>query len=513
MTFSRRDFLKTGAAGAALAAAPNALSATPKRGGVVRVGFGSGSTTDSLDPGPTDSTFMQVGLFGALHNALTEITPDGDIVGELAEEWEASPDARVWTFRLRRGVEFHNGRAMEAKDVIASFNHHRGKDSTSAAKSILAPIKEIRADGKHTVVFELETGNADFPFITNDYHIVIAPAEADGKVDWTKGVGAGPFKLDEFEPGVRMNFSRHPNYWKSGLPYFDGLRILALKDSAARTNALVTGEVDVINRVEPKTAARVGAISGVELLAVAGTQHYTIPMHTDVSPYSDNNVRLALKYAIDREAMMQTVSRGYGSLWNDHPIAPSNRYFNKDIPQRKYDPDRAKFYLKQAGLSSLNVELSAADAAFAGAVDAGVLFKEHAAKAGININILRESDDGYWSNVWLVKPFVFCYWSGRPTEDWMFTTAYAEGAEWNDTNLSHPRFNQLLTEARAELNDSLRREMYYEMQQILHDEGGTIIPMGANYINALKGGVMHPAKVAGNWDFDGFKATERWWMA
>ena len=479
----------------------------------LRIGLGSGSTTDTLDPGPTDSTFMQVGLFGALHNALTEITPDGEITGELAESFEASPDARVWTFRLRDGVEFHNGRTLEAKDVVASFNHHRGEDSASAAKSILNDVKDIRADGKRVVVFELEAGNADFPFITNDYHIVIGPAEADGRVDWQKGIGAGPFKLDSFEPGVRMNFTRHANYWKNGLPYFDGVRLLALKDSSARTNALVTGEVDVINRVEPKTADRVGASSGVELLAIAGTQHYTIPMFTDVAPFNDNNVRLALKYALDREAMMQTISRGYGSLWNDHPIAPSNRYFNRDLPQRKYDPDRAKFHLKEAGLSSLQVDLSAADAAFAGAVDAGVLFKEHAAKAGININVVRESDDGYWSNVWLVKPFVFCYWSGRPTEDWMFTTAYQAGAEWNDTHFNHPRFEKLLVDARAELNDELRRAMYYEMQEILHNDGGTIIPMGANYIMALKGGVTHPAKVAGNWDLDGFKAPERWWMA
>jgi len=210
--------------------------------------------------------------------------------------------------------------------------------------------------------------------------------------------------------------------------------------------------------------------------------------------------------------MVKLILRGYGSLGNDHPIAPVNRYHAANLPQRKYDPDKAKFHLKKAGLSGHTFKLHAADAAFGGAVDTAVLFKEHAAKAGINIEVVREPNDGYWSNVWLKKSWCTCYWSGRPTEDMMFSTAYAADAKWNDTFWKNDRFNQLLKAARAELDDAKRREMYGECQKIVRDEGGVIVPMFADYVEASSD-KLHHGKVAGNWELDGQKLPERWWFA
>nr|NIS43658.1 peptide ABC transporter substrate-binding protein [Desulfuromonadales bacterium] len=105
-------------------------------------------------------------------------------------------------------------------------------------------------------------------------------------------------------------------------------------DPAARQNALVTGEVDLIDRVDLKTAHLLKRNPGVEVESTTGTQHYTFPMRTDTAPFDDVNVRLALKYAVDREALLQTVLKGFGQLGNDTPIAPANRYFNSDMPQR-----------------------------------------------------------------------------------------------------------------------------------------------------------------------------------
>ncbi|MBM3572345.1 MAG: peptide ABC transporter substrate-binding protein, partial [Alphaproteobacteria bacterium] len=201
-----------------------------------------------------------------------------------------------------------------------------------------------------------------------------------------------------------------------------------ISDIAARMNALATGQVDTINRPDVKTLALLQRNKDIAVDEVTGTQHYTMPMFTDVAPFTDNNVRLALKFAIDRNAMVQTIFHGRGRPGNDSPITPADTYFDETVKPRAYDPDKAKFHLRQAGLSSLKVDLSAADAAFAGAVDTAVLFKEHAAKAGIEINLIREPNEGYWSNVWTKKPFVMCFWAGRPTEDWMFSRVYAKGA-------------------------------------------------------------------------------------
>ncbi|MDJ0896068.1 MAG: ABC transporter substrate-binding protein [Alphaproteobacteria bacterium] len=513
---SRRDFMAKAAALGVAAGTASALwtgavqAATPKKGGTFRVGLGHGSTTDSLDPATYENLYMQV-LGGAVFNKLTEVGNDGQLKPELAESWDVSDDARVWTFNLRSGVEFHNGKTLDAEDVVLSFQHHMGEDSKSAAKAIVAAITEVKADGKGKVVFTLESGNADFPFIVSDYHLAILPAEG-GAINPTSGIGTGGYSLENHEPGVRTALKRQANYWKSGVAHFDSAEMLSIIDVAARTNALTTGDIDAMDRVDLKTAHLLKRKKEVRLEEVSGTQHYTFAMHTDTPPYDNQDVRLALKYAIDREALVKTILRGHGVVGNDHPIGLSNRYHASDLPQRAYDPDKAKFHLKQAGLSSLKVDLSAADAAFAGAVDAAVLYKEHAAKAGIEINVVREPNDGYWSNVWLKKPWCAVYWGGRPTEDWMFSTAYAKGVPWNDTRWDHVKFNELLVQARSELDDAKRRQMYFEMQKIVSDEGGVVIPMFANYVMGVSQKVEH-AKLGANWSMDGFRCIERWWFA
>jgi peptide/nickel transport system substrate-binding protein len=511
----RRDFL-AGATALGLSAVaaqsllPGTARAAAKKGGRFRCGLAEGGTTDSLDPQTYTDIYMISAGF-ATHNTLTEINPAGELVGDITEGWDASDDAKEWTFTLRKGVEFSNGKTMTAQDVIASLNHHRGEDSKSAAKSNVDPIADLKADGDHTVVFELNAGNADFPFLMADYHLLIMP-EVDGKADWQNYVGTGGYVLDSFEAGVRTLLKRNPNYWKEGRAHFDELELLVIGDVSARQNAVATGEVDVISRCDLKTVHLLARRPGVRVEEETGFLHYTAPMNTRVAPFDNNDVRLALKYAVDREQLLEKILKGHGTLGNDHPIAPSVPY-HADLEQRVYDPDKAKFHLKQAGLDSLTVDFSAADAAFAGAVDGAVLMKEHAAPAGIDINILREPNDGYWSNVWMKKPWVACYWGGRPTQDWMFSQAYAEGANWNDTYWSHERFNKLLLEGRGELNATKRADIYREMQQILRDEGGVVVWAFANYVYAMSDKVQHGPDVAANWELDGGRYTERWWFA
>jgi peptide/nickel transport system substrate-binding protein len=257
---NRREFIQTAlAAGFTVAAAEamfaSAARAEGKRGGVFRVGLGGASTTDTLDPATYISTTTQIAYSSGVHNQLVEFMPDGTVKPELAESIEASPDAKTWTFKLRPGVEFHNGKTLTADDVIASINHHRGEESKSAMKPLLAPVREIRADGPQTVVVTLEAGNADFPFLMNDYHMPIMPAK-DGKADWQSGVGAGAYRLAKNDPGVRIELTRNPNYYKPDRGWFDECVVLGIADAAARQAALQAGDVDAINDVDRKTAGQ-----------------------------------------------------------------------------------------------------------------------------------------------------------------------------------------------------------------------------------------------------------------
>jgi peptide/nickel transport system substrate-binding protein len=513
---SRRRFLEGSAAlGISLAAASRvsapARAASPNKGGHAKFGFDSGSTSDSLDPVTFDSVFNQTLGYGTLRNSLTEITNDNKLGPELAESWEASDDAAEWTFKIRRDVEFHNGKALTVDDVVASINYNRGDDTKSPAKSLLENVEEVRADGPDRVIFKLASGNADFPYFLSDYVLCILPSQ-DGKVDAVSGVGTGPYVLAEFEPGVRAIAERNPNYFKQDRAHFDSVEFLSLKDVTARTNALQTGEVHMMNRCDLKTVHLLERSPEIDVHQVTGLQHYTMPMNTTEAPFDDNNVRLALKYAIDRERLLQTVLRGYGKVGNDQPIAPANEFYAEDLEQRAYDPDKARFHLKQAGLDSLSVRLSAADAAFPGAVDAAVLYRENAAKAGIDIEVVREPNDGYWSNVWMKKPWCMSYWAGRPTASQMFQTAFAADAPWNEAFWRNETFNKLLVEARTTLDPKKRAEMYREMQILVRDDGGVVIPLFASYVGASNTSLAHDS-LGGNYDMDGLKIAERWWFA
>lgn len=514
---SRREFMtRMAALGLTAAVSPMLLAtpvkaATPKKGGRLRLGMAGGSTTDSLDPA-TMTDAMAYNINWQIRNCLVEINAKGHPIPELAESWESSPDAIKWVFKLRKGVEFHNAKTMKAEDVAASINWHRGKDSKSAAKGIVDPIANIKIDDDYTLVFMLKEGNADFPYILSDPHLTIVPAGTSGS-DWEKGIGTGGYMLISYAPGYNALTKRNPNYWKEGRAHFDEVETIGISDVTSRVVALNRKQIDAMNRFELKLTHLLPKARHIQIINVTGTKHYTLPMLTDREPFNNKEVRLAMKYAIDREQLLEKILRGYGSLGNDHPIAPNQKYCASELPQRTYDPDKARFYMKKSGMLDYSFSLHTAKRSWPGtnASAAALLYKEHAARAGITIEVIVEPDDGYWSNVWMKKPWVTCYWSGRATADWMFATAYAEDAAWNDTFWKHARFNKLLKQARAELDEKKRYELYVECQRIVRDEGAVIIPLFANNIEAASQKLRFE-NVAGNWEMDGHRSAERWWF-
>ncbi|MGE0210379.1 MAG: ABC transporter substrate-binding protein [Parvibaculaceae bacterium] len=514
---TRREFMQLAlASGLTLPAASalfvKAARSQPRKGGVLRLAIGQGATTDTLDPATYADQYTGSTLWGALSNSLTEIDAQGNVIGDLAESFEPADGAKRWVFRLRSGVTFHSGKTVTPDDVVASIRHHMGEGSKSAAASLVTNVTDIKADGPDTVLFELNAGNADFPYYMSDYHVPIMPAGADGKADWQSGDRTGPYTLKTFEPGVKSAFSRYEGYFKAQRAHFDRIEALVIADIAARTNALTSGEVDYMDRCDLKTLHLLKRNAGIAISEVTGYGHYVFPMQVTVAPFDNVDVRTALKYSIDREDILKKVFLGYGTVGNDNPIPPSVKFAVDPEPKHIYDPDKARSLIKKAGFDTLKVDLSTAETAFAGSVDAALLWREHAAKAGIDINVVREANDGYWDNVWMKKPFVGGYWGGRPTCDWMFTAVYAADTPWNETQWKNPRFNELLVAARSETDDVTRAGMYGEMQQLVHDDGGLVNVMFTKFVDAHSARLAHD-EVAANWPLDGMKIAERWWFA
>jgi peptide/nickel transport system substrate-binding protein len=481
----RRAFIGRLSAGTALATLALGLGAereglaaeTPKRGGHLLVGTDGASTTDSLDPQTYLGAFSPFVGF-QLYDTLTDVNEHGELVPELAQSWEARPGAKEWILKIRSGVTFHNGKTLTAEDVVYSLNLHRGSNSKSAAKAYLAPVTEIKATGPLEVTVVLDSGNADVPYIMTDYHLCIMP---DGAKP-TAGVGTGPFVYDSYEPGVRARTHRNANFWQAGLPYVDSVETIAINDPVARSSALLSGSIHLMNRVNPKVAAAFEKNPHLQLFNVSAAAHYCFPMRCDTAPFNDNNVRLALKSAIDRENIVKAVLKGYGRIGNDQPIPSFDPAFASDLPQRTYDPDKARFYMKSAGYDG-PIDLHVSEGAFDGSVEAAEVYQVDAAKAGIRINVVREPADGYWSNVWMKKGFCASFWSGRPTADLMFSICYKSDAPWNESFWKNPKFDQLLIAARAELDRGKRNQIYRDMQHTVHDESGELIPMFNNFLD------------------------------
>ena len=513
----RRDFMRFAvAAGMTIPLASGlwtseVAAATPKKGGKFRVGVHDVNTSDTFDPG----TYQSVGMIQLAHahrSYLTEITSENTLGPDMADSWSATPDAKTWTFELNKNATFHNGNKFTSKDAVASLNHHRGENSTSAAAALLSAVTDIKAKGDHAIVIELNQGFADLPFVMTDYHLAICPANDDGTLAWQDGMGAGPYKIVEHKPGISTNLVRHDGWHREGA-YFDEVEMLGLNDPNARQTALITGDVDAITSVDLKTMALMARNKNLVVENVPSGSAITLPMFCDVAPFDNVDVRLALKYAVDRDDLVEKIMFGTATVANDYHVSPGMPYAPTDIPQRPYDPDKAKFHLKKAGVSSLNVDLSAADSILGGAVDMCVLYSEHAKKAGININVVREANDGYWSDVWLKKPWVFVKWGARPTPDQMFTLAYKDDAPWNESHWQNKRFNELLLQAKAELDDTKRAAQYREMCQIASDDGGTVIPFFANFVYARSKKVAHGPNLASAWELDGGRGYHRWWFA
>ncbi len=509
----RREFLgRAMAGGVTLVAATALYSGTaaaqePKRGGHLKLGIGGGASTDTLDPAGYSGSFNFL-VGHSWGDTLVESHPEtGEALPNLAQSWEPSADASVWRFKIRQDVKFHDGTPMTTADCVATLRRHADEKSQSGAMGLLSSLKTIEEDGGDLLI-TLSAPDADLPLILTDYHLMIQPkggAEAPAAA-----IGTGPYKLTNYQAGVRAAFEKNSDDWRSDRGFVDSFEMLAMNDATARVAALSSGQIDFIDMVDAKTVPLLQRAPTVQILTSKGKGFYAFLMHCDTAPFDNNDLRLALKYAIDREAMLNQILGGYGSIGNDFPVNNAYALFPEGIEQRVYDPDKAKFHYEKSGHSGA-IQLRTSNAAFPGAVDATVLFQQNAAAAGIQLDVRREPDDGYWTNVWNVQPFCASYWGGRPTQDSRYSTNYVSTAEWNDTRFKRPDFDKLVLQARGELDQEKRKELYRQIAMIQRDEGGTILPVFNDYINAGSKRLQGFVPDIGN-DLSNGKLASRVWL-
>lgn len=505
---TRRGALASGLAGAGLWALPPGSSAVaaPRRGGSIRVAAQSTSTADTLDPAKGALSTDYVRHF-MLYSGLTRTGADLIPRPSLAETIE-STDRITWSIALRRGVHFHDGAELTSADVVWSLVRHSDPKLGSKMATITRQFAEVRSDGRYGVVIRLTGANADLPSILSQSHFLIV-RNGDRA---PKGNGTGPFRLADFKPGVRTVVKRNPDYWVPGRPYLDRIELISIPDEVSRVNALLAGDVHLINAMNPRSTKRVDASAAHGVLATPSALYTNLILRQDGLPTGNPDFVQTIKHLIDRPLVKRALFRNYAVIGNDQPIPPFHPYYNPALPQTALDLDKARWHLKRAGLTGVRLPMYASPAA-EGSVDMASILQEYGSRVGLELAVNRVPGDGYWSTHWMRHPMSFGNTNPRPTADLIFSLFYKSDAEWNESGWKDPRFDRLLLEARGEIDEARRKALYGEMQAQVHARCGSVIPVFISIIDGydkrLKG--LEPVPLGG---FMGYQFAEHvWWDA
>jgi peptide/nickel transport system substrate-binding protein len=471
-------------AGSLASTAMSARAQTPKRGGKLRVAGATAAATDTLDPSK-QSNQTDYSRCNMLYNGLTWL--DGSLTPQpaLAESF-TTKDAKTWVFTLRKGVQFHDGKPLTPADVVFSISRHKDPATASKAKVLADQIESVKATGPNEVTIVLSSPNADLPVILGTFHFHIVK---EGTTDFATGIGTGPFKLKEFKPGVRSVMVRNENYWKAGKPYLDEIEFVGIGDESARVNALLSGGMDLVGSVNPRSVARIAGASGFAVFKTQSGQYSDLIMRLDMAPGSNPDFVLAMKYLFDREQMRKTIALDQAVVANDQPIDPTNRFYFAGLTQRPFDPEKAKFHLKKSGITGA-VPVVASPAALY-SVEMALVMQQTAKSIGLDLDVKRMPADGYWSNHWLNSAVGFGNVNPRPSADILLTQFFKSDAQWNESRFKNPKFDQLLIAARGETDLAKRKQMYADLQTMIHNEAGIGIPL---FLASLDG---HTTKLKG----------------
>jgi peptide/nickel transport system substrate-binding protein len=490
---TRRDILKMLVAGGMQATLAGSLATTamsvhaqtPRKGGRIRVAGVASGVNDTLDPAKqSNGTDYARGFM--FYNGLTVL--DGTLTPQpsLAEEF-TTQDARTWVFKLRKGVTFHDGKPLTPNDVVFSILRHKDPPTASKAKVLADQIDTVKATGQNEVTITLASPNADLPAILGTYHFHIVK---EGTTDFNAGIGTGPYKVKEFKPGVRSIAVRNESYWKPNRPYLDEIEFVGITDESARVNALLAGQVDLISAVDPRSIDRIKGTGKYSVFETKAVSYTDLIVRVDRSPGSNPDFVLALKYLLNRDQIVKSIQLGNGVVANDQPIAANNRFYFKGLPQRPYDPDKAKWHLQKANIGSAAIPVVASPAATS-SVEIALVLQQAAQQVGLNLEVKRMPSDGYWSTHWMKHPVGFGNVNSRPSADLALTLFFKSDAPWNEAGWKNDKFDQLLVAARGETDAGKRAQMYADMQTMIHNDGGVGIPM---FISSLDG---HATKLKG----------------
>lgn len=451
--------------------------AKPKRGGTLQLALADTQASETLDPATLDFATEYV-LTGALYNTLIkERVTDWSLRPHLAESWESNSDFTRYQIKLRKGVAFHNGKPLDAEDVVWSIQRHFdpkvGSTVAPRLKMSMAP-DSVKAAGPDTVIIDLNRPDSQLPHLLANAKLSIVAANQDKFTVETVN-GTGPFKLDSWRAATNWSISRNDQYWETGLPYLDGVNMSVNQNSASRFQGVLTGQFGLAEEIDYSSAAKFLDSSDIKVLRFTRGTSRTLVMDGTVKPFNDPRVRLAFKYATDRKEILSAVYSGFAEPTSDLFIPPDDPYYPSDLGVRPYDPARAKSLLREAGYpDGLSVTLHTSTAVTS-MVQLAETFSQSAEAAGIRVKIVQSDAPTYWDQVWLQKPFYTSYWQTFYPPD-AFWYADAPDAPYNESKLKDRRVTRTLDQIMRTDDQAKQIRLSQDMFAIIAEEFGHIVP-------------------------------------
>lgn len=424
-----------------------------------------------------------------------------EMVPDLASSWEVSPDAKTYTFHLKKGIKWQDGKDFSAEDVKFTYDLLRGGKWTSVlpVSTDYTDITDVLIIDPSTVKFSLKEGIIPFQ---ERFSAAILPKHLLEGQDlsktsfWQKPIGTGSFVFKDWKRGEELVFTANPTYYGDA-PKFDVLRYVFVPEEAARISLLENGEVDAI-KIDPRSMPTLENAKGIKLYSMPSANWYALNLPGMMWPFQDKNVRLAIAYAINKQQILDTIFNGQGEIAYG-PLRSEDWAYNPDIAF-SYDPEKAKRLLAEAGFKDTNgdgvLEKDGKDLAFeliypssnAERKDIAIAAKTDLEKVGIKIEPVGKSWDEISQELYRSAPIVAAFGSPFDPDDnnyQLWDTKFIGQGWWNPASYSNPKVDAILDSARTTSDKQQRKEDYQELQTILANDQPLAFIVFCNYVYAV----------------------------
>ena len=467
-------------------------TAKPKPGGTLRVG--QQEPPGALDPVAVNS---QAGLTILGQTGEFLIWSDRELNPEprLAESWKPNADGSVWTFKLRKGVKFHDGKVMDAEDVASTFDRLADPDNGSNALSAFTGVLSkggAKAVDASTVEFQLDAPNGNFPYLTSsdNYNTIILPKDYDG--DWEKTfIGTGPWKLDRFEQGVGITLVPNRDYWAPGRRALaDRQEIVFYTNEQSLVLGFQGNEVDVVVQFSVSGGKALLTDSTVITTELGSAAHRQVHLRGDKEPFKDKRVRQAMALLVDRRALVDGLLDTKADFGNDSPFAPIYKSTAK-VEQRQQDVAKAKELLAAAGMENgFSVPLSGWQGFEM--PDLAQLIQQDVREAGIRIN-LNITDQAtyfgeatYGNSPWLDSTMGITEYGHRGVPNVVLGAPLKSDGTWNGAHFKNKRYDALVGDYVAALDLDEQRRASRQIQELLLDESPILFTYFYYFLSGAK---------------------------